>query len=134
MIAIIIWFGACKDTEVSIILHHFIKTMFRDYVGIFFPLSYFPWIQSVDSFFSLLLRNIWSTNKYLNQTFCAILRSSFVVQQVKNLVLSPQQLRSLLWRMFSPWLRNINMPLAWQKNCATFNLPLGKFIIIVVWF
>ena len=33
--------------------------------------------------------------------------SSLVAQQIKDMVLSQLQLRSLLWCMFNPWSRNL---------------------------
>ena len=41
---------------------------------------------------------------------------SSVVQWVKDLAWSLQQLGLLLWRGFSPWLRNFHMPPAWPKE------------------
>lgn len=38
------------------------------------------------------------------------LRSSYVVQRVKNPALSLQQLGLLLWHVFDPWLGNFLMP------------------------
>ena len=39
-----------------------------------------------------------------------------MVQQVKDLVLSPQQLGSLLWHGFDLWPRNFHMPWVQQKK------------------
>lgn len=41
---------------------------------------------------------------------------SSVVQQIQDLVLSPQQLRLLLWLRFDPWLGNVHMPRVWPKT------------------
>lgn len=46
---------------------------------------------------------------YLNKAVTLIQKkplSSLVAQKVKDLVLSRQWLRSLLWRQFNPWLEN----------------------------
>ena len=43
-------------------------------------------------------------------------------QQVKDLVLSLQQLRSLLWHGFNPWPGNFHMPQAWPKKCEFVTL------------
>ena len=43
-------------------------------------------------------------------------RSSLVTQWVKDLVLSLQQLESLLWCRFDLWLGNYNMPLGTVKK------------------
>ena len=43
-------------------------------------------------------------------------RSSLVVQQVKDLALSLQQFRLLLWCGLDPWPRNFPMPWVWQKK------------------
>ena len=39
-----------------------------------------------------------------------------MVQQVKDLALSLQQLRSLLWSRFDPWPRNFHMPWVQTKK------------------
>ena len=39
-----------------------------------------------------------------------------MTQWVKDLVLSLQQLESLLWRRFDPWPGNYNMPLGTVKK------------------
>lgn len=44
------------------------------------------------------------------------LRHSHVMQQVKDPVLPPQWLGSLLWPAFTPWPRNFHIPWAWQKK------------------
>ena len=38
------------------------------------------------------------------------------MQQVKDLVLSLQQLRLLLWLRFDPWPGNLHMPWAWPHK------------------
>ena len=43
-------------------------------------------------------------------------RRSFVVQQVKDLALSPQQLRCVLLCGFDLWLEKFQMPMVWQIN------------------
>ena len=43
-------------------------------------------------------------------------RNSFLVQWVKDLVLSMQQLGLLLWHKFDPWPRNFHMPQVWPKK------------------
>ena len=43
-------------------------------------------------------------------------RSSFVVQWVKDLALSLQQLWSLLWHKFDPWPKNFHMPQVQAKT------------------
>ena len=45
-----------------------------------------------------------------------ILRHSLVAQKVKDLVVSLQQLRSLLWYGFNPWPGNFHMPQVWPKK------------------
>lgn len=37
-------------------------------------------------------------------------------QHIKDLALSVQQLRSLLWRQFDPWPKSFLMPWAWPKK------------------
>ena len=43
-------------------------------------------------------------------------QSSIMVQQVKDLSLSLEQLWSLLWPGFNPWPRDFHMPQAWPKK------------------
>ena len=43
-------------------------------------------------------------------------RSSLVVQWVKDPALLPQQLMSLLWHGFNPWLGNFHIPRVWPKK------------------
>ena len=43
-------------------------------------------------------------------------RSSLVVQWVKDLASSLQQLRSLLWPRFDPWPRKVHMLWGWPKK------------------
>ena len=60
-----------------------------------------------------------------------------MVQQVKDLALSPQWLRSLLWRRFDPWPGNVCMPQTWlllqkksklmQKKKSMINKIAKKF-------
>ena len=42
--------------------------------------------------------------------------SSFVVQWVKDPMLSLQWLELMLWHVFDPWPRNIYMPWVWIKK------------------
>ena len=44
------------------------------------------------------------------------LRSSLMVQWVKDQALSLQGLGSLLWQGFDPWLGNFHLPWAWSKK------------------
>ena len=41
-----------------------------------------------------------------------------MVQQVKDLALSPRWLGSLQCPGFDPWPKNFHMPQAWPKKCA----------------
>ena len=58
-------------------------------------------------------KNNFITKIALNQ-LKIILRSSLVVQRVKELALSLQWFGLLLWRRFSPWHRTLHMPWAWS--------------------
>ena len=42
--------------------------------------------------------------------------NSPVVQRIKDMVLSLQQLGSLLWLKFDPWSGNFHVPRAWTKE------------------
>ena len=46
-----------------------------------------------------------------------------MVQWVKDLALSVQQLGLLLWLGFDPWPRNFYMPWAWPKQKKMKNKP-----------
>ena len=62
-----------------------------------------------------------------------------MVQQVKDLVLSLQQLGSLLWHKLDSWPRNFHMPWAWPKKtlhksrqvCKVLTLVLAGFSLTV---
>ena len=58
----------------------------------------------------------------------SLLGNSFVVQQIKDLALSLQQLRLLLWCGFDPWPGNFYMLQAWpKKKFDFFFLRFKKF-------
>ena len=68
------------------------------------------------SFFSFLLcANTWHSSSGENSEE-NLSRSSLVVQQVKDQVLSLQRLWSLPWRGFDPWPGNFHMLQAWPKE------------------
>ena len=46
-----------------------------------------------------------------------------MAQQVKDLALSLLWFKSLLWRKFNPWPRNIHMPQVWPKTKQSMILP-----------
>ena len=54
-------------------------------------------------------------------------RSCLVVQQVKDLALSVQELGSLLWHRFDPWPRNFHMPWV-QPKIIIINKQINKNI------
>ena len=51
-----------------------------------------------------------------------------MAQPVKDLILSPQWLRSLLWLEFDPWPRNFPMPWVWPKQQQQQQKPEGNDI------
>ena len=55
--------------------------------------------------------SLWTNRTVRNHN-----RSSHVVQQVEDLALTLQWLRSLLWCMLNPWPRNFHMPRRGQKK------------------
>ena len=57
-------------------------------------------------------------------------QSSLVEQQVKDQMLSPQGLRSLLWCEFDPWPRNFHMLWEWPKKGEAINLNSNSFLFI----
>ena len=54
-----------------------------------------------------------------------------MLEQVKDPVLSPQWLKSLLWPGFNPWPGNFHMPMAWPKTPQKFEIKLKQFNTIV---
>ena len=61
-----------------------------------------------------------------------------MVQWVKDLVVSLQQLRMLLWHGFDSWPGNFHMPMAWLKKIKKKKLKLvsrGEDVVyLIIWF
>ena len=54
-------------------------------------------------------------------------KSAHVVQQVKDLALSLQQLRPMLWCEFNPWPRKFHMPQVLPKKEKKFHKNHGEW-------
>ena len=56
-----------------------------------------------------------------------------MAQRVKDLVLSLQWLRSLLWHRFQPWPRNFHMPWAWPKRKKKSSVKRREEMFVSMW-
>ena len=71
--------------------------------------------------YTIGISNYWKLNKTETQSTRANhaikeIKVFLVVQWVKDLALSLQKLRSLLWHGFIPWPKNFHMPQALKKK------------------
>ena len=85
-------------------------------------------IRSIQDSKMLILDSVWwvdGCSLYMTSNFpvclkifqCSMLKgSSPVAQRVKDLALSRQLLKLLLWLQFDPWPGNCHMPQAWPKK------------------